>query len=78
MHPGFCQILLLGSSHVGPLEGIQTQILDGPLNTQEYSLPPWHRVTHTAELPCTGLAQAKIAGKEKHDGLSHVLQCFLL
>lgn len=56
MRSGFCQILLIGSKHVDPLEGIQTQILDGPPNTQESSLSPWHRDAHVAELLCSGLA----------------------
>lgn len=56
MHSGFCQILLLSINHVDPLEGIQTQILDGPSNTQESSLSPWHRAAHAAKLPLTGLA----------------------
>ena len=56
MHSGFCQILLLGINHVDPLEGIRTQILVGPPNTQESSLSPRHRDAHAAELPLSGLA----------------------
>lgn len=79
MHPEFCQVLLLGSSHVDPLESIQTEMLNGPPNTQESYLSPWYMSAHAAELLCTAwLSWAKIDGQELSDGFSHVLQCSLL
>lgn len=40
MHSGFCQNLLLGINHDDLLEDIQTQVLDGPPSSQEFSLSP--------------------------------------
>lgn len=75
----FCQFLLLSRSHVDPLESIQTEMLNGPPNTQESYLSLWYMSVHAAELPCTAwLSWAKIDGQEMRDGFSRVLQCSLL
>lgn len=79
MHLELCQVLLLGSSHVDPLESIQTEMLNGPPNTQESYFSPWYMSAHAAELPCTALLSwAKVDGPEVCDGFSHNLQSSLL